>query len=108
MDALRGSVRGRHVDLCRMSCLVWVRSMSVAFVGPHASMPDGVRLSGRACFCLSDLVNCVPASAAVPRKTAAMRQPGTRADVHARTRGTTQKEDSTGGRNPESRSSDIQ
>eukprot|EP00966_Prymnesium_polylepis_P109384 2532026-Prymnesium_polylepis.1 len=52
-DALRGSVRGRHVDLCRMSC-VWVPSMSAALVGPHASMPDDVRLSGRV-FCVSDL-----------------------------------------------------
>eukprot|EP00966_Prymnesium_polylepis_P136917 3163821-Prymnesium_polylepis.1 len=45
-DALRGSVRGRHVYLCRMSC-AWVLSMSAALVGPHASMPDDVRLSGR-------------------------------------------------------------
>eukprot|EP00966_Prymnesium_polylepis_P145805 3368030-Prymnesium_polylepis.1 len=41
-----GRVRGRHVDLCRMSC-AWVPSASVALVGPHASMPDDVRLSGR-------------------------------------------------------------
>eukprot|EP00966_Prymnesium_polylepis_P047269 1094373-Prymnesium_polylepis.1 len=34
--------------------------MSVALVGPHASMPDDVWLSGRV-FCVSDLVSCGPA-----------------------------------------------
>eukprot|EP00966_Prymnesium_polylepis_P207068 4796533-Prymnesium_polylepis.2 len=31
--------------------------MSVALVGPHASMPDDVRLSSRV-FCVSELVSC--------------------------------------------------
>jgi len=53
MDALREKVRGRHVGRCRMS-FVWVPSMSVALVGPHASMPDDVRLSDRM-FCVCDL-----------------------------------------------------
>jgi hypothetical protein len=53
MDALRESVRGRHVGRCRMS-FVWVPSMSVALVGPHASVLDDVRLSDRV-FCVCDL-----------------------------------------------------
>eukprot|EP00966_Prymnesium_polylepis_P121776 2814715-Prymnesium_polylepis.1 len=52
-DALRESVCARHVDRCRMS-FVWVPSVSVALVGPHASMLDDVWLSDRV-FCICGL-----------------------------------------------------
>eukprot|EP00966_Prymnesium_polylepis_P277639 6414556-Prymnesium_polylepis.1 len=40
---------------------VWVPSVSVALVRPHASMPDDVRPSDRV-FCVCDLVSCGPAN----------------------------------------------
>eukprot|EP00966_Prymnesium_polylepis_P053700 1241197-Prymnesium_polylepis.1 len=63
MDALRGSVRGRHVEhLCRMSCAT-VGSEHVSGLSGTAckyARRCAHRLPGRV-FCVSDLVSCGPA-----------------------------------------------
>eukprot|EP00966_Prymnesium_polylepis_P211000 4886285-Prymnesium_polylepis.1 len=64
MDALRENVRAADmwpsVCLPRMS-RAWVPSTTVALVGPHASMPDDVRLSD-CVVCVCDLVRWTRAS----------------------------------------------